>query len=121
MNVRQIALDDRAFLALNPAVQLDGHDWLKICEWLNTGCATIWKIGESGYVMTLANGDDEIEVLLGGGRDAKACAGPWEAEMLRRPEHRGMTLRLEGRKGWQRIFKDWEMRADGALYKRVGG
>lgn len=118
MNVRQIALDDRAFLALNPAVQLDGHDWLQICEWLNTGCATIWKIGESGYVMTLANGDDEIEVLLGGGRDAKACAGPWEAAVKAHPAHKNKTLRLEGRKGWRRIFPHWEER-DGVLYMKV--
>lgn len=120
MIVRQIPLNDAAIKAMQPAVERDGHDWLQIIEWLNSGCAAVWSIGDVGYVLTLANGDDEIEVLLGGGMDARRCAGPWETAVLNHPAHRGKTLRLEGRKGWQKIFKTWELRADGALYRRVG-
>ena len=114
-------LDDRAFLALNPAAQRDGHDWLQLCEWLNDGSARVWKIGETGYVLTLANGDDEIEILLAGGSNARACIGPWEAAMTAHPAHQGKTLRIEGRKGWRRFLPHWEERADGALYLSVGG
>lgn len=120
MKVEIVPLDDRAFLALDPAARRDGHDWIEICDWLNTGCAAVWKIGESGYVLTLANGDDEIEILLGGGENARACAGPWEEAALAHPAHRGKTLRLEGRKGWRRIFRHWDER-DGVLYKEVAG
>lgn len=120
MKVEIAPLDDRAFLALNPAAQRDGHDWVQICDWLNTGCAAVWKIGESGYVLTLANGDNEIEVLLAGGERAAECAVHWEREMHARPEHAGMTLRVEGRKGWKRILRDWDER-EGVLYKEVAG
>ena len=118
MIVRRIALDERAWLALTPAVKRDNHDWLKIARWLDEGCAAVWSIGDVGYVLTLSNGDDEIEVLLGGGRDAKRCAGPWEAAMLAHPAHKGKTMRLEGRKGWKRIFPHWKER-DGVLYMKV--
>lgn len=111
-------LDELAVAALNPAVERDGHDWAQIVEWLNDGCAQVWQINGTGYVLTLANGDDEIEVLLGGGKDAKGCAPVWEAAMHQYPAHRGKTLRLEGRKGWRRIFSHWDER-DGVLYMKV--
>lgn len=112
-------LDDRAFLALNPAVQRDGHDWVQLVEWLDEGAAQVWKIGETGYVLTLANGDDEIEVLLAGGANARACIGPWEAAMKAHPAHKGKTLRIEGREGWKRLLRHWNER-DGVLYMKVG-
>lgn len=118
MNCRPHPLDEQAFLALDKAARRDGHDWLQICRWLDEGAACVWKIGETGYVLTLANGDDEIEVLLGGGKDARACAPVWEAAVKAFPAHRGKTLRLEGRKGWARIFRHWENR-DGVLYMKV--
>lgn len=120
MNVRQIPLNERAFLALDKAAQRDGHDWLEACKWLDAGEAAVWQIGETGYVLTLANGDNEIEVLMAGGSDARACVEPWEAAMLAHPAHKGMTLRVEGRKGWRRLLPHWKER-DGVLTMKVPG
>lgn len=113
-----MALDARAFRALDPAARRDGHDWIELCGFLNEGSAQVWKIGEFGFVLTLANGDDEIEVLLAGGENARACIGPWEAAMTAHPAHQGKTLRIEGRKGWRRLLPHWDYRA-GVLTRKV--
>jgi hypothetical protein len=87
-------------------VILRGYGWM------------IWNCGNLSWVLTMANTDNEIEVLLCGGQRARECIGPWEESMLAEPAHKGKTLRIEGRKGWQRLLPHWERR-DGALYRKV--
>jgi hypothetical protein len=79
----------------------------------------VWNVGNLCWVLTMVNTDKEIEVLLAGGSDAKNCFGPWEKAMLAEPAHRGMTIRVDGRKGWRRYLKNWDCDANGVLTKRV--
>lgn len=111
-------LDELAVAALNPAVERDGHDWAQIVEWLNMGAAQVWQVGGRAYVLTLANGDDEIEVLLCGGKDVRPLVPVWEAAMWQYRAHIGKTFRVEGRKGWRRLLPHWQER-DGVLYMKV--
>jgi hypothetical protein len=85
---------------------LDGYGWM------------IWNVGNLCWVLTMVNSDNEIEVLLAGGRKARECVAPWLQAMLQEPAHRAMTIRVDGRKGWSRYLKDFERR-DGVLYMKV--
>jgi hypothetical protein len=78
----------------------------------------IWNCGNLCWVLTMANMDGEIEVLLAGGEQAKECLPYWEAAMLAEPAHKGRVIRGDGRKGWARLLKHWERRDD-VLYLRV--
>ena len=113
-----IALNERSFRALDRAAKRDKHDWAQIGKWLRKGVAQVWSISGISYVLTLANADNEIEVLLAGGERAKDCIKSWEACMLAHPAHAGMTLRVEGRKGWHKLLPHWERRDD-VLYLKV--
>ncbi|MEM8616614.1 MAG: hypothetical protein AAGF20_06730 [Pseudomonadota bacterium] len=113
-----VPLTAAAFRELDRAVKRDGHCWKELTSWLSKGVAQVWSISGHAYVLTLANEDEEIEVLLAGGERAKECVGPWEAAMRAHPAHRGKTLRIEGRKGWSRLLKHWDRR-DGVLYLKV--
>jgi len=111
-------LSREAFEALAPALKRSNMDWFDLFRIMRGPAWMIWNIGNVGWVFTVANEDDEIEVLLAGGKLAKECVGPWEQAMLSEPGHRGMTIRIEGRKGWRRLLPDWEW-CDGILYKEV--
>lgn len=114
-------LSPPAVRAFTPALKRSNFGWLDVTRWMQGEGWAIWNIGGVGYVFTLVNDNDEIEVLLAGGERAKECVPHWEAAMLAHPAHKGMTLRMDGRKGWRRLLPDWELRGDGALYRRVGG
>ena len=118
MTCRPIPLTIPAFTQLDRANRDDTHDWVKVCEWLQEGSAQVWSINDEGYVLTLANADDEIEVLMAGGENARKNVPVWEAAMIAFPAHKGKTLRIDGRKGWKRYLPHWEER-DGVLYMKV--
>ena len=85
---------------------LAGHGWM------------IWNCGNLSWVLTMANDDDEIEVLLCGGKKARECIAPWLEAMLEEPAHHAKTIRIDGRKGWSKLLTDFEHR-DGVLYLKV--
>lgn len=118
MDCRPIPLTADAFRALDRAAVRDGHDWVEIAGWLEAGAAQVWQIGDGAFVLTFANSDDEIEVLLAGGADARSCVGPWERAMLALPAHKGKTLRIEGRPGWARLLPHWQ-NTNGVLTLKV--
>lgn len=94
---------------LDPAMRRGGNDWFDAQQWLAEGSAQIWLINGTGYVLAVANTDNEIEVLAAGGSDARSCAGEWERTMRADPRHKGMTLKIAGsRRGWKRLFPHWE-------------
>ena len=78
----------------------------------------VWNIGNLSWVLTMINADEEIEVLLAGGARARECLPHWEAAMRAEPAHKGRVIRVDGRKGWARVLKNWERR-DGVLYLRI--
>jgi len=78
----------------------------------------IWAIGNLCWVLTMANQDGEIEVLLCGGTRARECQPYWEAAMKAEPAHKGRVIRVDGRKGWSRLLRHWERRDD-VLYLKV--
>lgn len=109
MTCQPIPLDEAAVEALDPAMRRGGNDWYQAQQWLEEGSAQIWLINGTGYVLAVANTDNEIEVLAAGGSDARGCVVPWEAHMRSDPRHKGMTLKIEGsRKGWARLLPHWE-------------
>jgi len=113
---RQLSAD--AFLALDPAVARSNVDWFDVSLMLQ-GNGRVWNIGDTSFVFTIVNEDDEIEVLLAGGRMAADCVGPWEAAMVAHPAHQGLTLRVDGRKGWRRLLKHWDCDENGVLTLKV--
>jgi hypothetical protein len=107
-----------AYAALDRAVVRANFGWPDIVRFMQGQGWAIWNCGGLSWVFTMVDTDDEIEVLLAGGREARKCVGPWEAAMLAHPAHRGMTLRIDGRKGWGRLLPHWERRDD-VLYLKV--
>jgi len=101
------ALPYANFTAADVEQILSGYGWM------------IWAIDGKTFVLTMVNQDREIEVLLAGGSDAANCIGPWEKAMLSDPAHKGMTIRIDGRKGWRKYLKHWDCDANGVLTKRV--
>jgi len=109
MEVWPVPLTDAARSDLNEAIERCGHSWPQVEQWLAEGAACIWRIADRAHVLTLGNTDNEIEVLATGpdGCRAGECIGPWEAAMRSFPAHRGMTLRIEARRGWKRLLPHW--------------
>lgn len=119
MIVRQErALTEEAKDALSPAVAKSNITWADVYEIMQGQGWMIWNCGGLSWVFTMINTDAEIEVLLAGGREAKRCVVPWERAMVSHPAHKGLTLRVDGRKGWARLLRGWERRDD-VLYLRV--
>ncbi len=81
------------------------------------GCC-IWNIDDRAFVLTVVNNDNEIEALLAGGEGFAKHARMFEEAVAAHPSHAGLTMRIDGRKGWRRHFADWEER-DGVLTKRI--
>jgi hypothetical protein len=115
---REHALSLDAFLALTPALKRSNMSWRDIERIMRGEGWAIWNIGNTGWVFTMLNEDDEIEVLLAGGSRARECVGPWERAMRAEPAHKGKVMRVDGRKGWARLLPHWK-RADGVLYQRI--
>lgn len=118
MNCWPVPIDERAFRELDRASRWERHDWVQVCDWLAEGSAQVWNVNDEAFVLTLANNDNEIEVLMCGGKNARANVPVWEAAMLSCPAHKGCTLRLEGRKGWRRYLPHWDYR-DGVLTRKI--
>lgn len=109
LTAQPVALTDDIRRTIQPSVERDGHDWSEIERWFATGAACVWEIGEKlGFVVTLANTNDEIEAVLCGGVSAKDWIEPLEAAVRAFPAHRGHTLRVEARKGWKRLLRHWK-------------
>lgn len=108
MIVRRVPLSDTVKRHLMPSYEREKHDWAEIERWIAQDVAAAWQIGDEAFAVTLANEDNEIELLLGGGVNARRNAPPFLTAMENLPIHRGWTLRIEGRKGWKRFCPDWE-------------
>lgn len=108
LDVKPVLLTDAIKKALNPAYEMGNCDWAEIEQAIVDYAACVWQIGEQAWIVTYANADNEIEILLCGGRGHAEVAGPFEAAMRALPAHKGKTLRLEGRKAWKRVFKNWD-------------
>lgn len=121
MNVsQQFAWTPEAIRALAPAVErADNFGWIEINDWMRGHGWSLWNIGGQAWAFTLVNMDDEIEVLLAGGRGARACVKPFVEAVKNHPAHAGMTLVARGRRGWRRLLTDWTQRADGTLELRI--
>ena len=114
-------LTDEAAKAFEPSVVRANFGWPEFFEWLASPSGCIWNIGNQGWVFTIVNEADELEILLCGGRDSKACAQAFEQAAIAHPAHKGMTMRLEGRPAWRRIFKHWNCDANGVLTRAIEG
>lgn len=117
---REYGLSDEAVDALGPALARSNMNWADIAEIMCGYGWAVWNCGNLCWVFTMVNRDDEVEVLLAGGKRARECVQPWVDAMLSEPAHRGLTLRVDGRKGWARLLPDWERRDD-VLYLKVHG
>lgn len=122
MIVRRVALSDDVKRELEPSLEASAWDWDEIERWIAAGVAAVWQIGSDAWAITAANADDEIDVIVGGGKGANRATRPFLQAMENLPVHRGLTLRIEGRRGWRRWCKDWhceEAGGDVILTKRL--
>lgn len=117
MIVRPVPLDGEAKEALAPS--MGPITWEEVEGWLADCVACVWRIGEHAYALTFANENNEVEILAAGGKGAWRAAKPFESAMKALPEHRGMTLRIDGRKGWRRLYPHWNCDKQGVLTTRV--
>lgn len=116
MEVKPVLPNEQIKAALQPSLDMGNFSWAEIEKAFAEKAACFWQIGSDAWVVTYANIENEIEILLCGGRDALRCAEPFEKHMLSRPAHKGMTLRIEGRKAWKRMFKTWDcVEKDGSV------
>lgn len=105
--VTPVVITDEIRAIIQPSVERGGHDWNEVNRWFEIGAACTWAIGDLGYVVTLANTDNEIEAVLCGGERARDWIEPLEAAVSAFPAHRGHTLRIEARRGWKRLLPHW--------------
>lgn len=109
MTCHPVPLNDEAVQALDPAMKRGGNDWFEAQQWIQEGSARVWRINGTGYALTVANMDNEIEVVAAGGIGARKCIKPWLEAMWADPRHKGMTIKIEGaRRGWKRLLPDWK-------------
>ena len=108
MIVRRVPLTDEIKQGLAPSLATSDWDWPEIERWLADGVAAVWQIGADAWGITAANSDDEIDIIVAGGRGANRAARPFLQAMETLPVHRGLTLRLEGRRGWKRFCAGWD-------------
>lgn len=116
MQVKPVLLTDAIKRAMQPSLDMGNCNWSEIEKAVAECAACVWQVGDQAWIVTYANADDEIEILLCGGRGALEVAEPFERHMLSLPAHKGMTFRIEGRKAWKRIFKTWDcVEKDGSV------
>lgn len=116
MHVKPVLLTEAIKQSLQPSMDTGNCTWEEIERDLANKAACVWQVGEQAWLITCVNVDDEVEILLCGGRGAFAVAGPFEAAMKALPAHKGMTLRIAGRKAWRRIFKHWDCKQEGGQF-----
>lgn len=103
-----MALTQSVRSMLDPAIKRGGHAWGDVEARLASGAACLWLAGDRGCVLTQVDSEDVCDVVLGGGRDARAWVGPMEAAIRSHPAHAAVKLyRIWGRKGWRRLFPHW--------------
>lgn len=108
MEVNQVPLTDDIKAALQPSLDCSGWDWPKIEKWMQDRVAAVWQIGGQAWAVTAANIDGEVDIIVGGGRGAIRATRPFLKAMESLPAHKGLTLRIEGRRGWKRFCDDWQ-------------
>lgn len=116
--IREHFLSEAAYRALDPAVKRSNVTWPEIMQIMRGYGWAVWNCGNLCWVFTMVNARDEIEVLLAGGTRARECVAPWLQTMLEEPAHYSKTIRVDGRKGWSKLLKNFERRDD-VLYLKV--
>ena len=119
MIVQPVPLTDEAKSALDGSLGPIG--WPEVEGWLADAVACVWRVGAEAWALTFVNECEEVEIIAAGGRGAWAAVPPFEKHMRELPEHEGMTLRVEGRKGWARLLPHWECEnmADGSVLLKL--
>lgn len=107
MDVQPFPLTGDVKRALAKSMATSAWTWPEVEEWIAARVACCWRIGSDAWAVTAANDEDEIDIVVAGGRGANKAAPAFLKAMLELPEHRGFTLRIEGRRGWKRFCKDW--------------
>lgn len=113
MIVRPVLPDSRIKQALAPSLAKSAWEWEEILLWIMDRVACIWAIGNDAWAVTAANDENEIDIVVCGGSGALQAARPFLAAMSELPQHKGKTLRIEGRPGWRRFCEDWQCETDG--------
>lgn len=84
-----------------------GHSASEVIEEVSAGRAIGWPVDE-GYLVLCRTAKDEILIWLGVGKGVRKWCGQAEAEIGQFARAVGCSkLRIEGRKGWQRILPHW--------------
>ena len=123
MIVRPVLLCERVKQELARSMETSEWTWPQIEEWIATKTACVWQIGCMAWAITAVNEDEEVDVIVAGGRGANRASAPFLRAIEALPEHKGLTLRIEGRRGWKRYAKNWDCEEVGGgdviLTKRV--
>ena len=99
---------------LDKAVTKGGNSWNDVVQALDSGHAQLWLTVEDRPVaafVTRMDGDT-IECWLAGG-NVGSTARHIEQTILKAAREAGATnARIIGRKGWARVFRDWQINGD---------
>lgn len=110
----RLVLGDKAtaFPLLEKVIRIGGHDWAEICRKVDAHHAQIWIAVTDrpiSALITQATTDDVLECLIAGGTETKLWAGVAEGRLSAFASENGLNrLRIWGRKGWARVFPNWE-------------
>lgn len=84
-----------------------GHTAAEIIEEFSTGKAVGWPVSD-GFLVLARTADDAILIWLGVGRGVRGWCSEAESQISAFARALGCNrLRIEGRKGWQRILPHW--------------
>lgn len=84
-----------------------GHTAAEVIEETVTGKAVGWPV-DGGFLLLARTADDALLVWIGVGRGVRNWCGEAEARVSEFARAIGCkALRLEGRRGWQRILPHW--------------
>lgn len=85
----------------------NGHTAAEIIEEVATGKAIGWPVRD-GFLLLARTADDAILVWIGVGRGVRNWCAEAEAEVSAFARSVGChKLRIEGRRGWQRVLPHW--------------
>lgn len=84
-----------------------GHTASEVIEEVMKGHAIGWPV-DGGFLVLCRTEDDAILIWLGVGRGVRKWCGSAEADISAFARSIGCNkLRIEGRKGWQRVLPHW--------------
>lgn len=84
-----------------------GHTAAEIIEEVATGKAIGWPV-DGGFLLLARTADDAVLIWIGVGRGVRTWCADAEAKVGAFARSVGChKLRIEGRKGWQRILPHW--------------